>query len=71
MTESRDLRDGGDSYERFLLALILAREDGRLAREHFAAADEWMRRNRFGDFELHILRTEAAKALGLPQETRP
>ncbi len=69
--ESIWLRDGGDAYEGFTFAMILGRLGDReagLAR--YNEADLWMRRNRFGDFELHFLRDEAAGVLGLSPPPR-
>ena len=67
--KSIKLRAGGDAYEEFTLAMILARlgepEAGLL---RYKEAELWMRRNRFGEFELHFLRDEAAQVLGLPPE---
>jgi hypothetical protein len=60
---SMALRQGGDAYEMFLRAMILARKRGPASRKWFAQADEWMRRRRHGDFELHLLRKEAAQLL--------
>jgi hypothetical protein len=56
---SMNFRDGGDAYEMFLRAMILSKRRDPSAHEWFARADEWMRRNRYGDFELHLLRQEA------------
>ena len=64
--KSIKLRDGGDAYEGFTLAMILARLGEREAGlRRYEEAELWMRRNRFGDFELHFLRDEAAEVLGL------
>jgi tetratricopeptide (TPR) repeat protein len=63
---SIQFRSGGDAYEWFVLAMALARQGERdEARRRFEEAVRWTRRNRYGDFELHFLRDEAAALLDL------
>jgi serine/threonine protein kinase len=53
-----------DAYDWFVWSMTLARlgEYGA-ARGRFDEAETWMRRNRYGDFELHLLKKEAEELL--------
>ncbi len=59
-----ELREGGDAYEWFVMAMVLARQ-GEIdrARKLHADAVRWMRRFRYSDFELHALDAETADLL--------
>ena len=61
-----------DAYDWFVWSMALARlgETGS-ARQRFEDATQWMRRNRYGDFELHLLHDEAASVLGLSSPDPP
>ncbi len=64
LERSIELREGGDAYEWFVLAMVVARRgDVGRARELHGKAVRWMRMNRYSDFELHALDTEAAELL--------
>jgi eukaryotic-like serine/threonine-protein kinase len=55
-----------DAYDWFLWSMTLARQGESVsAHARFEDAAQWMRRNRFGDFELHLLHDEAASLLGV------
>ena len=55
-----------DAYDWYVWSMALARlGDLKSARRHFEEAALWTRRNRYGDFELHLLHGEAASLLGL------
>jgi serine/threonine protein kinase len=55
-----------DAYDWFVWSMALARlGNPESARQRFEDAAQWMRRNRYGDFELHLLHDEAASLLGL------
>ena len=65
LERSAELRDGGDAYEWFVLAMVAARR-GHLesARNLSVKATRWMKTNRYSDFELHALDAEVAVLLG-------
>jgi tetratricopeptide (TPR) repeat protein len=65
LERSMELRDGGDAYEWFVMAMVLARqgEPARARRLHEEAV-RWMRRFRYSDFELHFLDEEARALIG-------
>ena len=61
-----------DAYDWFVWSMALARlEQSGPARQRFEDATQWMRRNRYGDFELHLLHDEAASLLGLSSPDLP
>jgi serine/threonine protein kinase len=73
LERSIDLREGGDAYEWFVLAMVLARQ-GEVDRAHrlHEEAVRWMRKSRYSDFELHFLDSEAAMLLdSLGQSAHP
>jgi hypothetical protein len=54
-----------DAYDWFVWSLTLGRlGESALAQQRFEDATQWMHRNRYGDFELHLLHDEAAALLG-------
>jgi serine/threonine protein kinase len=59
-----EARSAIDAYDWFVWSMTLARlgEFGA-ARSRFDEAETWMRRNRYGDFELHLLKKEAEELL--------
>jgi serine/threonine protein kinase len=64
LERSVELREGGDAYEGFVLAMVVARQgDLRRARALHGEAVRWMRTYRYSDFELHALDAEAAALL--------
>jgi serine/threonine protein kinase len=64
LDRSIELREGGDAYEWFVLAMVLARQgDVTRARKLHEEAVRWMRKYRYSDFELHFLDSEAATLL--------
>jgi tetratricopeptide (TPR) repeat protein len=64
LERSIELREGGDAYEWFVLAMVLARQgDVDRARKLHEEAVRWMRKYRYSDFELHFLDSEAATLL--------
>ena len=72
LERSIKLRDGGDAYEWFVMAMVLARQDEiDRARELHAKAVRWMRRYRYSDFELHFLDEEATALLGPADLSKP
>jgi tetratricopeptide (TPR) repeat protein len=53
-----------DAYDWFIWSMALARlGEYPAARDQYEGAVTWMRRNRYGDFELHLLKAEAADLL--------
>ncbi len=71
LERSIELREGGDAYESFVLAMVVARQgDGERARQLLRAARR-MRKNRYSDFELHTLDAEAAAILGANDPSTP
>jgi serine/threonine protein kinase len=61
-----------DAYDWFVWSMALARlGDPESARLRFEDATQWMRRYRYGDFELHLLHDEAASLLGLSSPGLP
>jgi tetratricopeptide (TPR) repeat protein len=62
---SMRLREGGEAYEWFVMAMIEAREGRRsdCAREFYDKAVRWTKWNRYSDFDLHFLDAEAAGLL--------
>jgi serine/threonine protein kinase/tetratricopeptide (TPR) repeat protein len=73
LERSKELRDGGDAYEGFVLSMVLARQgDVGRARTLYRDAVQWMKKYRYGDFELHALDAEASALLGsLAAPTHP
>ncbi len=73
LERSIELREGGDAYEWFLLAIVIARQgDVAGARRLHGEAVRWMRAYRYSDFELHALDAETAALLdSLGQSSDP
>jgi Tfp pilus assembly protein PilF len=72
LERSMELREGGDAYEWFVMAMVLARQgEVDRARNLHGEATRWMRRFRYSDFELHALDSEAAVLLGVPVPSTP
>jgi eukaryotic-like serine/threonine-protein kinase len=73
LKRSIELRNGGDAYEWFVLAMVLARQgDVERARQLHGKAVHWMKKERYSDFELHALDAEATELLhSLPGPIRP
>jgi serine/threonine protein kinase len=66
LERSIELREGGDAYEWFVLAMVVGRQgDPERAHRLYRDAVRWMRTYRYSDFELHVLDTEAASVLGM------
>ncbi len=67
-----ELREGGDAYEWFVMAMVLARQ-GEIdrARKLHEQAVRWMRRYRYSDFELHFLDEETSALLGPTEQPQP
>jgi hypothetical protein len=64
LERSLELRDGGDAYEWFVLAMVLARQgDLNRARELHQKAVRWTRECRYSDYGLHLLDAEATAML--------
>lgn len=64
LRRSMQLRDGGDGFDWFLLALTFSRQgDHATAREWFERADRWMRKQGCGDADLKLLHDEAEREL--------
>jgi tetratricopeptide (TPR) repeat protein len=70
LEKSLELRNAGDSFDWFFLALVDAKR-GKIdqAREWYDKAVAWYRDNRPNDQELYRFNVEAAKAVGLAQPT--
>jgi tetratricopeptide (TPR) repeat protein len=69
---SMELREDGDSFDWFFLALIHTRlGHGERARQWYDKATQWFRQNRPGDAELYRFQVEAAESLGLPKPAPP
>jgi serine/threonine protein kinase len=67
LDRSIELREGGDAYEWFVSAMVLARQgEVGQARQLHGKAVRWMKKYRYSDFELHFLDSEAAALLDLP-----
>ncbi len=72
LERSMSLRGGGDAYEWFVMAMVVAHQgDANRARELHREAVHWMRTYRYSDFELHALDVEAASLLGVTDSLRP
>jgi tetratricopeptide (TPR) repeat protein len=72
LSRSMDLRDLGDSFDWFFLALIEHKLGHRKpALEWYDKAVDWFRRSRPGDQELSRFHVEAADELGLPRPSPP
>lgn len=68
---SMELRNEGDSFDWFFLAMIHAKLGRKeRAREWYDQAAEWSHTHRPGDDELYRFEAEAAEALGLPKPER-
>jgi len=72
LERSMELREGGDAYEWFVMAMVLARqgEIDRAGKLHEQAV-RWMRRYRYSDFELHFLNEETSALLGSTEQPAP
>ena len=69
---SMELRNEGDSFDWFFLAMIHAKLGHKeRAREWYDQAAEWAHSHRPGDDELYRFEVEAADVLGLPRPERP
>ena len=67
LEKSRELRNGGDSFDWFVLAMAHWQlGDKEQARKWYDQAVQWMEKNRPQDEELRRFRAEAAALLGLP-----
>jgi tetratricopeptide (TPR) repeat protein len=65
--KSTELRNGGDAYDWFFVAIAQWHLDRReQARESYDKALAWMEANAKGDEELKRFRDEAAALLGVP-----
>jgi serine/threonine protein kinase/tetratricopeptide (TPR) repeat protein len=63
---SMQLRNGGDGFDWYLLALAIERlGDHDRAREWFELADRWMAAKHAQDADLHVLRREAQRELAM------
>jgi TPR repeat protein len=72
MEKSMELRDGGDSFDWFFLAMAhwqLGHAD--MAGKWYAEAVEWMKTNDPGNEELRRFRAEAAELLGIAELQSP
>src|SRR5262249_55541740 len=69
---SMELREEGDSFDWFFLAMIHARlGHPERARQWYDKATHWFGQNRPGDAELYRFQIEAAESLGLPKPAPP
>ena len=69
---SMELREEGDSFDWFFLAMIHTRlGHPERARQWYDKATQWFSQNRPGDAELYQFQVEAAESLGLPQPAPP
>jgi tetratricopeptide (TPR) repeat protein len=72
LVRSLELRDGGDSSDWFLLAMVgLKLGDKEEAREWYDRAVAWFHRSRPNDPELYRFQVEAAELLGLEEPEPP
>ena len=70
LAKSMELREGGDAFDWYFLAMIGAKRGEReKARAMYDRAVAWNRANRPGDVELRAFRTEAAELLGIDPKT--
>jgi tetratricopeptide (TPR) repeat protein len=69
---SMELREEGDSFDWFFLAMIHARlGHPERARQWYDKATQWFGQNRPGDAELYRFQIETAESLGLPKPAPP
>jgi serine/threonine protein kinase/Tfp pilus assembly protein PilF len=72
LEKSMSLREGGDNYDWFFLAMACCRLGRRdEARMWYDRAVQWMEKHDPKHDELHRFRAEAAALLGLPELTEP
>jgi Flp pilus assembly protein TadD len=70
--KSMNLREGGDSFDWFFLAMAYWQlEERDKARHWYSQAAQWMKKNRPNDEELRRFRAEASALLGLPEPAAP
>jgi uncharacterized protein HemY len=69
LEKSRQLRQGGDSYDYFFLAMAHWQlGEKEQARQDFDKAVRWMDQHRPRDEDLRYFRTEAAELLGVKEQ---